>query len=256
MKIAQMLTTHLRDRHVLGPRYLRTELGGFPLMVHPKDHHFWGQTKRGNWEPETIDFMRKHIRPGTRYLDVGAFVGPTVLLANKLGAKVTCFEPDHAALERLLFNIRMNTDGKDIDIFPVALGDRDGIISIASMSEFLGQACTSIHQGHPSSPIVRSLMISWDSAVKFLNEPVFDVVKIDIEGGESCLLPAMLPYLEKTKPFLHLSTHFCFIPEPEREGLRIVLRKLWSIYGKDEAFEPEVFEQGTPNFFLADPSRF
>lgn len=219
-------------------------------MVHPKDHRFWAQTKQGDWEPETIEFMRKHIRAGTSYLDVGAFVGPTVLLANKLGAKVTCFEPDHAALERLLFNIRMNTDGKGIEIFPVALGDRDGTISISSLSEFFGQACTSIHQGHPSSPIIRSLVVSWESAMEFLNNPVFDVVKIDIEGGESRLLPAMLPYLEEHTPCLHLSTHFCFIPEAEREGLRRALRRLWFAYGRGEEFNPNLFDVGTPNFFF------
>ena len=55
--------------------------------------------------------------------------------------------------------------------------------------------------------------MSWEKIYEHLGKPHFDIVKIDIEGGESELLPGMLDYFEEYKPKLHLSTHYNFIPQ-------------------------------------------
>ena len=42
---------------------------------------FWQQFN-GSWEPQTIRFFEKYIKEGTDYLDVGAWIGPTAMIAT------------------------------------------------------------------------------------------------------------------------------------------------------------------------------
>lgn len=249
MKIKEIISNSIINRDALGLRYIKSSMAGYDLMVHPKDWRFWSEVNKKNWEPETIEFMVENVFRGSHYCDIGAFVGPTVLLARKLGAKVTCFEPDPEALERLYFNVRMNADD-GVDIFPVALGARDSVVSMASVTKYLGQAATTIHSTNFKSPTFKALMLSWKTALMNLESPCFDTIKIDIEGGESELLPAMLDYLEKFKPKLHLSTHFHFIPENKQESFLETLKQLWGIYKKSDSFPEEIVKSGTPNFFF------
>lgn len=249
MKISEIISNTLINRDSLGLRYIKSSIAGHELIVHPKDWRFWDEVGKNKWEPETIDFMVSNVFKGCHYCDIGAFVGPTALLAQKLGAKVTCFEPDPAALERLYFNVRMNSES-GVDIFPFALGRNDGVISMASATKFCGQAATTVHSNNFQSMPFKSLVMSWEKIFEHLGKPPFDIVKIDIEGGESELLPEMLDYFEKNKPMLHLSTHYNFIPENQKGTFIDTLKQLWNIYNLDFARSKDCILSGTPNFFL------
>lgn len=249
MKIHEIVSNSFQNRDALGLRYIKSSISGYDLMVHPKDWRFWAEINNKNWEPETIEFMVENVFRGSHYCDIGAFVGPTVLLARNLGAKVTCFEPDPAALERLFFNVRMNADD-GVDIFPVALGATDSVVSMASVTRYLGQAATTIHSTSFQSPTFKAVMLSWQTALMNLDSPRFDIIKIDIEGGESELLPVMLGYLSEHKPVLHLSTHYKFMPPNKKEQFLRTLSDLWDIYNVKEKIPAEKVKMGTPNFFL------
>lgn len=42
------------------------------------------------------------------HVDIGAWVGPTVIFAARKSKRVYCFEPDYVACRYLLWNIQMN----------------------------------------------------------------------------------------------------------------------------------------------------
>lgn len=45
-------------------------------------------------------------------------------------------------------------------------------------------------------------------------------IKIDIEGGEYCVVPTMLEHLKRYRPTLHLSLHPCYLGDLEARSLK------------------------------------
>jgi len=234
--------------HRLG--YLESRLAGFPVRVHPADRRFWTDTYFDSWEAETINCFRQNIKSGHSLCDIGAWVGPTSILAARLGAKVVCFEPDPVAYEKLLFNIRMNVPGS-VDSFSIALGAQDGVRRLTPLSEGLGQSGSSLYGSLDHQESAAVLSLSWESAVSLLELPPFDFIKIDVEGAEAELLPAMLPWIRLHRPSILLSTHWRFIPEKERSRLVQSLGHLSEIYPESPAPKAEDYEKGFPSFFFA-----
>jgi hypothetical protein len=59
--------------------------------------------------------------------------------------------------------------------------------------------------------------VTIDTVVSELGCAPPDFMKIDIEGGEFELLPALRSHLERWKPIVYLSLHAPFLPAEERE---------------------------------------
>jgi FkbM family methyltransferase len=229
--------------------YQISSIGGFPVRVHPGDRSFWVDAYFGCWEEETLAWIRAHVRPGIRFGDIGAWVGPTSIFAAKLGANVTCFEPDPVAYERLLFNLRMNT-ADCVAPFNLALGAVDGIRRLAPLAKGLGQSGSSLYAPEGKKESARVLALSWTRAVRLLELPAFDVVKIDIEGSEAELLPDMLPWLRQHRPHLLLGTHWRFIPEGKKEILADTLRELAAIYPRSRGIDMDAVRRGFPSLYF------
>lgn len=209
--------------------FVETSVAGIKLNAHPLDWNFWVSTHEDSWEPDTIRIFRENLGPGVLYCDIGAWVGPTVLLAAGLGANVTCFEPDPSAYERLLHNIRGNKLS-NIQPFQIALSSSDGIRSIVPITKNLGQSSSSIHIQASGKESAGVLALSWDSACRLLKLPNYDFIKIDIEGGEHDLLPSMMSYLAEHRPKVLLSTHLPFIEKNKREDYIKVIDSIWELY--------------------------
>jgi FkbM family methyltransferase len=69
---------------------------------------FWDKVESGLWEPETLALIEDQITPGTTFLDLGAWVGPTALYAAARGARVIALEADPVALAQLRRNLAVN----------------------------------------------------------------------------------------------------------------------------------------------------
>lgn len=226
---------------------------GKKTYVHPCDWQFWLEAEENAWEPFTIKTMEDHISVDTKFCDIGAWVGPTTILATQLGAKVTCFEPDPAAYERLLFNLRSNqiTSAR---AFQVALSGMNGVIRMAPMSGKLGQCTTSIHSQKrqvAGTNATEVISLTWQTAEKMLELDDYNFFKIDIEGGESELLPGMMEFIGKTKPSILLSTHAPFIPKDKLGSFMLTLIKLSDLYKTDISDKLAVIENGFATLFFS-----
>jgi len=243
------LRAHYDSARICWQGYLESQIGGFPVEVHPEDRPFWIDTNFGAWEPETLEIYRALVRPEMEVCDIGAWVGPTAIFAAKLGARVTCFEPDPVAYERLLFNLRRNVPGQ-VSPFQIALGDADGLRRMGAMASHLGQSGTSFHASERGKQSTNVLALSWESAERLLQLPRFEFIKIDVEGGESELLPVMLPYLREHRPTLLLSTHLRFIPESGHDALHSAIETLFEIYPGVERPDREILKNGFPSLLF------
>lgn len=183
------------------------------------DRDYWAKVAAGRWEPETLRLFRTLLDAeaagrGTRLVDIGAWIGPTALYAAALGAEVTAFEPDPAALSVLRDNLALNPElAAAITVKPVALdptgGDGEGRVTLAS--EEPGNSMSGLFRDAPerlSVPAATPDAVGLDAKAA-----AADLVKLDIEGGEFALLPALAPILAARRPTLHLSLHAKFLPE-------------------------------------------
>ena len=86
---------------------------------------------------------------------------------------------------------------------------------MASFGDSLGDSMTSLINKNPKGKTVDVLKFPWQTFLDASGLETPDLLKIDIEGGEFILLPAIRDYLATHKPTLYLSTHAGYL-EPGR----------------------------------------
>lgn len=122
-----------------------------------------------------IEAWKQILRPGDRFVDVGANVGAYAMWACELGAEVIAVEPNELAVQRLRRNAALN--GYDLEIHEVALGAEPGT------ARFDGGSDTT---GHLSDQGDRTVEVSTLDAV--LGDRTVRGIKIDVEGFERLVL--------------------------------------------------------------------
>ena len=208
--------------------YQEITLGGERLRTDPDHIGFWRDVSRGRWEPDTFRFLAQALPPGSVFADIGAWIGPTTLFAARRSRQVYAFEPDPDAYRYLLWNLKLN-HAHNVVPFHAALGTETGLRQLWGAEGRLGTSTSSLvpAAGQPSVTIPT---ISWNDWIAQVRPGRIDVIKVDIEGGEFDLIPALRDYLAAERPVLHLSLHAPRIPAEVREDrLRRVLDVL-SLY--------------------------
>ena len=76
------------------------------------------------------------------------------------------------------------------------------------------------------------LALQWKTWLAIARPERIDFMKIDIEGGELTLLPAMYDYLAEHRPTLYLSTHLPFIPAESRAAYVRTISGILQLYPK------------------------
>lgn len=209
------------------------KLAGRTIRVNDRQPTFWDRVEAGSWEPGTLLALGALIRPGTAFLDIGAWVGPTALYAAALGARVVAVEADPAALEQLGANLAANPDlAERVTVVPRAAHPVLGRVALGvrrkpgdSMGSVLLAGRAGGWEAQAATPEDLAAMLAEEA-----------VVKIDIEGGEYALLPALGPVLARAGAVL-VSFHPGILAEAEgdpRERERLLAGALAALAG----FEP------------------
>lgn len=167
---------------------------------------YWKEYDEGRWEPGTHQHILDLVTPGSTYVDIGAWVGPTVLWAAPIAGRVIAVEPDPVALEALTYNTRSYPN---VEIIRAAINNTTGTARIMPYGGDYGTSMTRLADHQITS-------IEWDAS-KFVEvdcytlPDLFDqfditdvsLVKMDIEGGEADVLDVVAPYLaDKHIPLL------------------------------------------------------
>lgn len=205
-------------------------MAGRTYKCDPDHISFWSKMKDNSWEPETFAVLDKLLDTHSVYCDIGAWIGPTVLHAATRCSQVYCLEPDRVAYMYLLRNLQLNKLDNVLP-FNLALSDVTEVCSMASPRGKRGDSMTSLLR--PDGPkAMQVVCVGWQNWLELAGYPVFDAVKMDIEGGEFMLLPAMANYLAEYRPGLYLSLHPHLLPESKRQQAMRSAVDVLKVYGR------------------------
>ncbi len=208
--------------------------------------YFWS---KDDWESTTYDWFLKFLDSEHSYIDVGSWIGPTVLYGAQLAKHVYALESDPVAYKEFQENLRLNPNfSHKVSSFQACLADESGTVKMGT---------SSMRGDSMSSLLFSSEEDNWEATAYSLEDLISQAgindcnfIKIDIEGGECVALPVMYDYLKQHKPSLHLSVHTPWF-EDEIKGLDVIkdVAKLYK-YCFDDAGNPVDIESLPTGFYI------
>ena len=160
-------------------------------------------------EPETLEWINS-FKKNSIFWDIGANVGLFSCYASKnLNCKVIAFEPSIFNLELLGRNIFINQLVDKITVIPIPLTDNlsENKLNI-STTEWGGSGSTFGQNYTYDGSILntkfdyKTIGISMDQAIKLLQLPQPEYIKMDVDGIEHLILSGGVEVLKKTSSIL------------------------------------------------------
>jgi FkbM family methyltransferase len=201
--------------------------------------------KLDKWEQNTfhiLEYYKKHKK--SIYIDIGSWIGPTVLYSANIYDKVIAVEPDTVALDRLKMNLAVN-NFNNVILIEKGLSDHDGTSNFGGNGELGNSESTMLinnkdhylsYEGRHTTTwkdhnddIIEIETITIETLLYQLNINAehISLIKMDIEGGEIIAIPAMENFLSRFKPVLYISLHYVYL---QLTDINIIIDILFKIY--------------------------
>jgi len=171
---------------------------------------FWSDAQDKVWEPYTFDVLDRFADSTKNYVDLGAWVGPTVLYACNKFKHCYCAEPDTVAQLILKRNLKLSNLEANVTIKSLCITDSNGLVRIGSR-EF-GNSATSLYDNRNS---VNVLSMSLEQFFRSCDIKDCALIKMDIEGAERIVLKECCKFLKTTGSSLYLSLHHGFFKDQD-----------------------------------------
>ncbi|MEU2506009.1 FkbM family methyltransferase [Streptomyces sp. NPDC007863] len=192
------LNPHLREH----PRQRVTETGfGARVAVDTQDLIQRYVYLFGVWEPYMTGWLRRRLRPGDTYIDVGANIGYYTLLAAKLvgdRGQVVAVEASPVFHRHLLRNVGLN-DYRNVRAINGAVSDTERVLKfVLASSANMGANSIVPYEGPAESTFeikaqpLPALLTAGEIARA-------RVIKIDVEGAEGSVIRGMAPLLPRLR---------------------------------------------------------
>ena len=184
--------------------------------------NFWQFLQAGRWEESTFIVFDEFLDHRHSFIDMGAWIGPTVLYGVHLAKHCYAIEPDPPAFHNLEHNLSLNPDlAKKVTLFNGCVSDRCGDIPFGSRTR-LGDSGSSMLFGDGPGAIIVPALTPAGFCERFDVRDV-NFIKIDIEGAERLVLPLLSEMFAPGKPTLHISLHPFMYKDKQDFADRIVV---------------------------------
>ncbi|ANE46873.1 methyltransferase FkbM [Paenibacillus swuensis] len=184
----------------------------FDVVLRSHSSKVWSLINENQWEEGTFNVLDRFLNENFSYLDIGAWIGPTVLYGSHISKHVYALEPDAVAIKELRNNLKLNPAiAAKVTAIHAALSEKSGTASLYMRSAFGDSSSSLIQTVSDQSCSVKCMTI--ENLINKHRIKDLNFVKIDIEGSEYSLIPSMKPFLELVKPTLYLSLHPPFLIE-------------------------------------------
>ncbi|MCB0790342.1 MAG: FkbM family methyltransferase [Flavobacteriales bacterium] len=178
------------------------------------DPDFWTSAAQGAWEPDTLRSLEENLSADRVFFDIGAWMGPTSLFAAAQGAVVHAFEPDPVAFGKLQANVLANPALGERIVLNNAAMTKDGRpVRLFTRHRFGDSGSSLLSRVQDEGSSVEVAGIALQSYVQARSIDRIDMVKMDIEGGEFTLIPAIRPVLERFHPVIRIALHYPYLIE-------------------------------------------
>jgi len=201
---------------------------------YPIDETFLKQICLDCYEVSVVEMMKKILKPGDTFIDVGANIGNLTALGAGLvgkGGEVHSFEPIPLYFEKLRELAERNSAYKII-INNYALGEKTGVSKIDfSKPPHIGGSTLILDTLHKHIPreAIEVPIKRLDDYIKKRNLEKISLIKIDAEGFESLILRGLIGYFESV---LHRPAIICEITPAAYQFLDHNMKQLRSYMTK------------------------
>lgn len=196
-----------RNYEDLGNGLGRVEIGHIQVKV--PHHPFWVKFAAGH-EPETERVYRKLVHEGSIVLDIGAWIGSTILFGLACDAeKIIALEPNPQSFAAIESMLALNPElQQKVLVHEKAVSSCQQVLSMGMVE---GETDTSTSGLGGNDFEVQATTIP--RLLEGLDIGRIDLIKIDIEGAEVLLSDALAELGKIHRRNIHLSIHVPFFPE-------------------------------------------
>lgn len=196
----------------------------------------------GTYEPALLEAIDHFAGPGLTAFDVGANIGYVSLaLAKAVGeaGRIVAFEPLPSNLVRLRANLALNKEGNWVQVVGAAVGARTAQEPFM-VHESGGMGKLQASKGRQTEYEGRLMVevIALDDWIGESKERSPELIKIDVEGGETAVLEGLSSTLKNDRPTILIELHG---PEATRGVQQFLDEAGYSLYDMREGY-PELGE--------------
>jgi FkbM family methyltransferase len=183
--------TYLGDGLVFLPTSLGLPLVGFADDVQMTP----SLLMQRKWDDPTTRLLERIIKPGDRFLDIGANIGYFTIFGAALAGgtgHVHAFEPNPRTYDVLARNVRMNRFSHVCTLHQCALGDRPGTATIHTFVRNQASSTLATLPDHllaewHERPVDVDVPLTTLDSVFANRDDVFSCIKMDAEGSEALI---------------------------------------------------------------------
>src|SRR5688572_25806156 len=186
----------------------------------------------GLYERDTERVIRKILRAGMHFVDVGANIGYFTVLAAKLvgpAGRVDAFEPDPINRARLMKHVEQNAVTDRVRVHAVGLGAEPGKVTLYHPKGAENHGSASIFQSAVGEGDAFSIDIA---RADQLIDRVPDLIKMDIEGAELLAIRGMTRLLNGENPPAMIIEHNHETARAAGHSMADVFRALKEVQGR------------------------
>lgn len=145
----------------------------------------------GHLEPLTVAALRRLLRPGDTFVDVGAHAGVLSMVAAQAVGPTGCvlaIEPQPALGDRLLTNASLN-GARQVVLVQAAVSDVDGWVTLHMQRQGdRSRLSLCAHEPNATEYTFETPMVRLDSLLSRRGVEHVRVLKVDVEGHELAVL--------------------------------------------------------------------
>ncbi len=183
------------------------------------------------FEPEIVEAIRHHARPGNIVIDIGANTGiHAMAFAARIspGGKVYAFEPTNHAFARLCEHVALNPQ---LDVEPIQLALSDQNLA-SQVVDFRSSWRTDGVIEHRVSNVAFSRFDDW-----ILDKDIdrIDIVKLDVDGHEYPVLVGASEALKRFLPTVFMEVGHYHFEDLERDPVALLSKlgyRFWDAKSK------------------------
>jgi len=170
---------------------------------------FMNEFSSGNWENDTFEVFEKIKDPNKTAIDIGAWIGPTVIWLSKHFKNVIAVEADKVAISALKSNLKTSSCSNVSIIESPVFSESNAKMIFGSNSNRpsdLGNSMSQLKTDVISPQDYEVSTITLSDILKDAKDVSF--IKVDIEGGEEHIIPELFETCSNNNYSLWISFHY------------------------------------------------